>query len=142
MSRSEAWFSHLATAVVGGSGLIYAWMLHFVEPTDEFSIVNHPWQPHVEHLHVLAAPLSVFALGLIWVRHVWARVRNGHPARRRTGLVLAAAAWPMVTSGYAIQVSVDATWREAWIWIHLATSLLWVPVYLLHQLGRRDPREA
>ncbi|MEO0649438.1 MAG: hypothetical protein AAFZ65_02020 [Planctomycetota bacterium] len=137
MSRSEAWFSHATNLVVGGSGLVYAWMLYLCEPTDEFSIVNHPWQPDLQHIHVLAAPFAVFALGLIWVRHVWTRVRNGHPTRRKTGLILAAAAWPMITSGYAIQVSVDPAWRDAWIWVHLIASFVWVPIYLIHQLGPR-----
>jgi hypothetical protein len=26
------------------------------EPADEWAVVNHPWQPHLQHLHVLAAP--------------------------------------------------------------------------------------
>jgi hypothetical protein len=138
MSRGEARFVHAANLLVGLSGLVYAWMLYLMEPVDAFAIVNHPLQPEVQHLHVLTAPLFVFALGLVWVGHVWRRIVSGHPTRRSTGLVLAAAAWPMVASAYAIQVSVDEGWRTAWIWIHVGTSLLWVPVYLVHQLGPRD----
>ncbi|MHC4262480.1 MAG: hypothetical protein ACYSWX_08170 [Planctomycetota bacterium] len=140
MSRGEAWFSHVANGLVGCSGLVYAWMLYLTTPTDEFAIVNHPWQPHVQHLHVLTAPLAVFALGLLWVRHVWGRVRSGFPVRRSSGLVLTFAVWPMVMSGYAIQVSVDPAWRDAWIWIHVGVSLVWVPLYLIHQLGPRSVR--
>ena len=41
-----------------------------------------PWQPAVQHLHVLAAPLLVFALGLIWKAHAWPGVRLRVAARR------------------------------------------------------------
>ena len=137
MSRGEAWFSHATNLAVGASGLVYGWMLYLCEPIDEFAIHNHPWQSDLQHLHVLFAPLMVFALGLIWVRHVWGRVRSGYPVRRSTGLLLAAAAWPMIGTGYAIQVSIDPAWRDAWAWIHVGVSLVWVPVYLAHQLGPR-----
>ena len=59
MTRLEAWFLHVATILVGGGGLVYAWMRYFVRPDDPFAVVNHPWQPDVQHLHVLAAPLLV-----------------------------------------------------------------------------------
>ena len=70
MSRSERLFLHVANGLVGGTGLVYAAMRYLMNPTDEWSVVNHPWQPHVQHLHVLVAPLLVFAAGLIWSRHV------------------------------------------------------------------------
>ena len=77
MTRLEAWFLHVATILVGGGGLVYAWMRYFVRPDDPFAVVNHPWQPDVQHLHVVAAPLLVFALGLIWQSHVRASLRLG-----------------------------------------------------------------
>ena len=63
MTRTEAWFSHVAAALVGGTGLVYGWMRYFAESDDPFAIANHPWQPHFQHLHVLTAPLLVFACG-------------------------------------------------------------------------------
>lgn len=137
MSRGEAWTTHVGTVLVGASGLVYAWMLYLAEPADEFAIVNHPWQPHVLHLHVLTAPILVLAIGLLWIHHVWGRVRSGFPFRRRTGLVLAGAVFPMIASGYAIQVAVDPTWRTAWIALHLGASGIWLPAYLWHQLAPR-----
>ena len=56
MNRTEAWFVHLSTLLVGITGVIYAIMRYLMEPTDPFSVVNHPWQPTLQHLHVLVAP--------------------------------------------------------------------------------------
>ena len=63
MTRAEAWLQHLANVLVGGTGLVYGWMRYFAEPADEFSVVNHPWQPDLHSLHVITAPLLVFASG-------------------------------------------------------------------------------
>lgn len=142
MTRGEAWLTHLATAVAGGTGLVYGWMRYLAEPADEFSIVNHPWQPELKALHILGVPLLVFACGLLWRHHVWARVRSGYPGRRRTGLVLFALLVPMVVSGYGVQVAVAEGWRTAWIWIHGVSSVLWVLGYLVHQLAPRKGRAA
>lgn len=141
MTRTEAWLNHVANVLVGGTGIVYAWARYLAEPPDEFSLV-HPWQPHAQHLHVLTAPLLVFACGLIWSRHVWARVRSGFKPRRPTGLVLAASLVPMIASGYLLQVAVDETWRTVWIWVHVAVSVLWGVSYAVHQLSSRTIRKA
>ena len=38
MTRGEAWFTHASSVLVGGTGLVFGWMLYFAEPTDEFAI--------------------------------------------------------------------------------------------------------
>jgi len=138
MTRGEAWCQHLANALVGGTGLVYAWMRYLAEPADEFAVVNHPWQPDVQHLHVLFAPLLVFATGLIWSAHVWARVRSGFKPRRKLGLGLVALLLPMIASGYLLQVSVEEGTRAFYGWTHLVTSLAWLLVYIAHQLAPRQ----
>lgn len=137
MSRIEAWCLHVSSALVAGTGAVYAWMRYALERTDPFAVVNHPLQPDVQHAHVLAAPLLVFASGLVWSTHVWPRVRSGFASRRASGLALAAALLPMIASGYAIQVAADEAWRTAWIWVHVASSALWILAYGAHQLQRR-----
>ena len=82
MSRSQRWLVHTANLLVGGTGLVYAWMRYFMRPADEWAVVNHPWQPHLQHLHVLVAPTLVFAVGLIWTGHVVAKYGNGSRNRR------------------------------------------------------------
>lgn len=142
MSRFEAWLTHVATLLVGGTGLVYAWMRYALEPADPFAVVHHPWEPAVQHLHVLTAPLLVFAVGVIWRRHIWKHYRERVPARRRSGLTLLVTAAPMIASGYLLQTAVDDTWRRTWLVVHLAASALWVLGYLGHQLANlRNGRE-
>lgn len=133
MTRPQAWALHLSTALVGGTGLVYAWMLYLLEPADEFSILNHPQQALVQHAHIWAAPLLIFAIGMIWRGHVWQNLRSGRPTARRTGLLLACCAAPMAASGYFLQTSVSEGWRAAWMWVHLVSSGLFVCGYLVHQ---------
>ncbi len=140
MTRAEAWFTHGAALLVGGTGLVYGWMRYFVEPEDEFAVAHHPLEPTFQHGHILFAPLLVFACGLLWREHVWQRVRSDAPARRKTGIALAVLLLPMVASGYLIQTSSSDLAREVQVWIHAGTSSLWLLVYSVHQLAprRRD----
>lgn len=140
MTRGEAWSVHISNLLVGGTGVVYAWMLYVTEPSDPFSVVNHPWQPTLQQLHVLVAPLLVFAAGLIWRDHIWKHFKNGN-SRRRSGLGLLLTLVPMVVSGYLIQTSVDPTWRKIWVGVHLTTAALWVLAYLGHYVaGRKQAR--
>ena len=143
MTRAAAWVTHLANALVAGTGLVYGWMRYFVEPDPEealFAVANHPWQPAMQGLHIVLAPLLVFACGLIWSEHVWARIRSGRPRRRPTGLTLVALVFPMIASGYFLQVATGEGWRTAWIVVHVATSCGWIVVYVVHLLSRGDPQ--
>lgn len=134
MSRFESWMMHLSNLLVGGTGLVYAWMLYFVHPIDEYAVVNHPAQPHVQHLHILVAPLLVFTVGLVWHRHIWTHWTRGVRRGKRTGLSMILTMIPMVVSGYLIQTAVDADWRHTWVVVHLIASGLWIAVYLAHQV--------
>jgi hypothetical protein len=137
----EMWAMHLSSLLVGGTGLVYAWMVYLAEPVDPYSVVHHPWQPAVQHLHVLVAPLLVFVSGMIWRRHIWSSWRLGVRARRRSGLSLALSLIPMIVSGYLVQVTVEESWRNVWSWVHLAASLLWLLGYLVHQFFGFKRRE-
>lgn len=137
MSRAEARFLHVANLLVGGTGLLYAWFRYGVAPSDPYTVVNHPLQPLVQHLHVWAAPLLVFAGGLVWRGHAWRHFREGVAVRRRTGLTLLANLAPMVASGYFLQTAVSPAWRQAWVVVHLISGGLWVAGYCGHLLAPR-----
>lgn len=139
MTRAEARLHHAANLLVGATGLAYAWLRYGAEPPDPFSAV-HPWLPAVQHAHVWAAPLLVFALGLAWRAHALSGLRAGGAARRRSGVALVATAAPMVASGYLLQTAVDPAWRKLWLALHLAASGLWLAGWLAHQLAPRPPR--
>ena len=137
MTRGQNWTVQAANLLAGGTGLVYGWMRYVAESGDPYSVVNHPWQPHLQHLHVLSAPLLVFAAGLIWGGHVWRGYRSGQASHRKSGVLLAAMLFPMIISGYAVQVSVDDAWRELWIWVHVATSCAWIATALIHPWLRK-----
>lgn len=134
MNRAEAWILHLSSLLVGCTGLVYAWMAYLVEPTDPYAVVNHPLQSTLQHLHILTAPLLVFAAGLVWHRHAWSQWRRGVDRRRRSGISLILTLLPMVTSGYLIQTAAGVEWRRIWVVIHLVASALWLLGYLVHQV--------
>lgn len=137
MNRGTAWCVHAAALLVGGTGLVYAWMRYLCEPEDELALVNHPLEPSVQHLHLWLAPLLVFAVGLVWSEHAWARVRSGFSVRRPTGLVLFALFWPMVLSGVAVQVASGERARTLAVWSHALTGTGWCLAYAVHLLTRR-----
>jgi len=134
VNRLEAWTLHVAVVLVGGTGLVYAWMLYFLSPVDEFAVVSHSLQPTLQHLHIWFAPFLVFGVGLIWRGHVMKHYRKGMRRRRRSGLSLLVSVAPMAISGYLIQTSVGENWRSVWIAVHLLTSGLFVVGYGIHQL--------
>ena len=149
MNRLEAWILNLSSLLVGGTGLIYAWMVYLAKPADPYAVVNHPLQPMLQHLHILVAPLLVFAAGLVWHRHALSQWRKGVGRRRRSGGSLILTLIPMVISGYLIQTAVEPHWRRIWVIVHLVASGFWLAGYLAHQVpaawsllrGRR-PRDA
>jgi undecaprenyl pyrophosphate phosphatase UppP len=141
MSRAERRLLDIANLLVGGTGLVYAVMKYLMEASDEWAVVNHPWQPHVQHLHVLAAPLLVFAGGVLWKHHVLEKMRGKGSNGRATGLALAVQFIPLVASGYLIQVSVSETWRMTWIWVHLITGGLWILLAMSHRFRSRTNGE-
>ena len=141
MSRTERWLLDGANLLVGGTGIVFAIMKYLLEPADEWAVVNHPWQPHVQHLHVLTAPLLVFVGGLFWKNHVLRRYRDNGTEGRSTGVALAIQLAPMVLSGYLIQVSVSEAWRTAWVVVHLITSGLWMALAAAHRFDVHASRK-
>ena len=133
--RWEARYLHLAVALVGGTGVVWGVMRYLLEPVDEFSVVNHPWEPHLQHLHVVVAPFLVFGFGLIWKRHIADRWSSPLVARRRSGRLLAVLAGVMVLSGYLLQVTTAPDARQIWVVLHVASSLIWLAGYGVHQLS-------
>jgi len=139
MSRNQARFLHLSQLLVAGSGLVWAVMLYALAPADEWSVLHHPWQDEAQALHVLSAPLLIFAVAAIWKRHAWQRIRTGFLARRKTGLVLATSFFPMLASAYLLQVTAEESWRTVWLSIHLVSSAVWILAFLAHLISRAGP---
>jgi hypothetical protein len=134
MNRWQAWFSHVVTIAVGASGVVYLWMKYFMITDDPFSVVNHPLQPHALSLHLLTAPLLVFAFGLIFESHIANRLRLGTTLNRRSGILSVLTFALMTGSGYALQVTAAPTLSRVALVLHLSSSGLFLVSYLMHQL--------
>ena len=134
MTRTQAWALYIANALAGGTGIVYGVMRYALRSDDPFAVVNHPWQPHAQHLHVLLSPALVLVLGLLLIAHGWPYWRAGAREGRWSGLLLGLTGLPMVFSGYLIQVTVSPSWRTAWITLHLLASALWVLALAAHAL--------
>jgi hypothetical protein len=132
MNKIDQWLLYVANALVGGTGLVYAWMRYLLEPVDEFAVANHPWQPDVQHLHILTAPLLVLVIGHVAYHHAVVYWKADTRPGRRTGLTMLALAMPMILSGYLLQTAVSETWRITWIVIHVSTSVIWLAGFSLH----------
>ena len=137
MTPNEARFSHIANIFVGGTGLIWLWMRYLLEPEDEFALINHPWEPMTEKIHLITAPLLVFAIGIIWRTHVINKIEQRSSLRRKSGSILCGLFFPMTISAYCLQTAQDEFARNFWLVTHLATGVLWIGFYLGHQLLKK-----
>lgn len=143
MSAFERWLLHVATWITGATGFLYLGMKYLMTRDDPFSAVNHPWQPHVLALHVLAAPLLVFALGLIAREHIVGRFLDERPqSGRASGAATILVAFPMIASGYLMQVVTDPPVRRVLIVIHIASGVLFALWFAAHLLAARVGRRA
>ncbi len=134
MTRLEKWSLHLAALLTAATGLSYGWLRYFGQVQGDFGPEPHRLQSLMQHLHVLAAPLLLFALGMIVRGHLWPKLRGGRPEGRRTGLFLGLVLAPMVLSAYGLQVATEPAWRNGLAWVHGVTSLLFLLAYLAHLL--------
>lgn len=132
MSTFEKWAVWMTSTGTGLTGLVYWWMQDWMQPLDEFAVINHPLQPWVLKAHVLLAPLMVFAIGLVAAEHIWRQYALGIRAGRRSGLLAMWTIVPMIGSGYLIQVVTSLPWLEALAWTHLGASGAYLVGLVLH----------
>jgi len=141
IGRFEKMLLVLATALTGGTGILYAWTRYLVRSTDPFAVINHTWQPALQHAHVLCAPLLLFALGMIARMHILGRYRDPRARRgRRMGILASLLIAPMAVSGYLIQVLASSTPRAIAGWLHLGTGLLFLLSISFHFAAALSPR--
>lgn len=134
MSKNEKWFLFLSNFSSVVTGLVLAWMIYILRPVNEWDVFNHPWQKQVQAIHILVVPLLLFSVGIIWKKHIQERLfRKGQPYKL-SGWLLILILFPMVFSGYLLQVSVEEQWRAIYGQIHLWTSLAWSMMFFVHIL--------
>jgi cytochrome b subunit of formate dehydrogenase len=133
MNPFERWTLWGSTTVVAVSGFVFLWIKYFVVPQDPYAIVNHPWQPFFLKLHILSAPVLVFAVGVVFLRHIWRQLRSGRPGGRRTGVTILLVLVPMVATGYLLQTLASREALRWTAWVHIATGAAYVLAVAGHQ---------
>jgi len=143
MTRLERLLLDLSIGLSASTGAIYYVMKDWMRPRDPFSVLGHPWQPHVLAAHVLVGPVAIFALGLIAREHIIERIVSGRPQTgRRTGLFISSLALPMVLSGYLLQVVTAPAPRGFVSLLHLVSGLLFALLFVSHLVATAARRRA
>jgi hypothetical protein len=138
VTRLQLVWLHVAVALTAITGIVFAVMKYLMKSADEFSVVNHPLQPHMLAAHVLIAPVLLFLLGWTFSNHMLPKYRFGNGKNRRTGVSGMILIVPMTLSAYLLQVSTNETLREAMAWAHWISSAAFLLAYLIHLLNGRS----
>lgn len=135
MTRFERWAVWSTSVATFVTGVIYLWMKYLLVSDDPLAVVNHPWQPAVLKLHILVAPLLVFSIGLVTLRHVWRHLRSKTREGRRSGLLTVVVLGPMIVSGYLIQTMTEEGWLRTMAIAHIGLGLAYGLGLLAHQFA-------
>lgn len=132
MKPWERWTFGLLSLLVAVTGFAYFGMKYLMQGDDPFAVVNHPWQPAMLHLHVLASPALILVFGIILNSHIMKKLRATTVPNRKSGLTSLATFGLMVGSGYLLQVVAHAGWLQVLVAIHVASGALFSVVYVAH----------
>jgi hypothetical protein len=134
----QKWLVWTTSFLTGVTGLVYWWMKDFLQPMDEFAVINHPLQPWVLKAHIVVAPLMVFAVGVIAADHIWKQYKRAVSSGRGSGIVTMWVLGPLIMSGYLIQVITHVGWLEAMGWAHLVTGAVYLGGLFVHHRMVRE----
>lgn len=132
MTRLQVITLHVAVAVTTLTGIVFAVMKYLMKGADEFSVVNHPMQPHMLAVHVVVAPLLLFVFGWVFSSHMLPKYRFGNGHNRKSGIWSMLFIAPMTLSAYLLQISTAEALREAMAVAHWISSALFVVGYIAH----------
>ena len=137
MTRFERWSLWVSTLLVSLTGLGFTWAKYFAASDDPWTVVNHPLEPWLLKLHLVSAPMFVFAVGLVTTRHILPHLLSGTPEGRRTGLVMVWTIIPMVVSGYLVQVVSLPGWMLPLAIGHIVVGIVFLVGFLVHCTRKR-----
>lgn len=130
--RAMLWGSSI---LVGVSGIVIAVMKYAMTSDDPYAIVNHSLQPLMLKVHIVTAPLLVFAVGIVFLKHIWEQWRSGLVRGRISGSWTLLTFGPMVFSGYLIQALTHRGWLVAMVAVHVITGGAFLVGFVGHQLA-------
>ena len=119
------------SAAMTATGFLLFWMKYLLVSDDPLAVVNHPLQPLMLDLHLLASPAILVIFGIVFNAHVVSKLTKRVPLRR-SGLASLGTFGVMVLSGYLLQVAVHEYIRLAILWLHLGSGLVFAASYTVH----------
>jgi hypothetical protein len=128
----ERWTFGLLALLVSATGGAYFWMKYMLVNTDPFAVVNHPWQPAMLAVHLVASPPLLLMFGVLLNSHILRKVRATGLPNRKTGLLSLGTFFAMVASGYLLQVVTAEPLTQALVTIHVATGSVFSVTYAAH----------
>jgi len=134
LTRFERWSVWTSAIATGLTGLGFFWARYLVESSDPWALVNHPLEPWLLKIHILVAPVFVFAVGLITIRHVLMHIRARIRRGRLSGLAMVWLMIPMVGSGYLIQVVSTEGWLTGLAIAHIVTGAIFLLAIAAHRV--------
>ena len=130
----EQWAFNALHGLVTVTGLGYFYMKYLVTAVDPFAVINHPWQPAMLSLHLLAAPFFIAFFGMLFRSHTLKKLTSPNAGNRRSGWTSLLTFSAMALSGYLLQVASTPALVTVMVWVHVATSVIFVAGYSLHLL--------
>lgn len=128
----EQWAFNALHGVVAVTGVLYFYMKYLVTAVDPFAVINHPWQPAMLSLHLLAAPFFIAFFGMLFRSHTLKKLTSPNVGNRRSGWISLLSFSAMALSGYLLQVASTPALLTVMLWAHIATSVVFVAGYSLH----------
>jgi hypothetical protein len=132
VKRWERWTFNLSALVVAVTGFAYLWMKYGMYTDDPFAVVNHPWQPWMLDVHLIASPPFILIFGIVLNSHVMKKLRATRLPNRRSGYISLGTFAAMVVSGYLLQVSRSEAWLQALVVVHVGAGVLFTVTYGAH----------
>ena len=105
--KFERWGFNAAFAAMTLSGAAYFGMKYLMATDDPFAVVNHPWEPTMLAMHVVAGPVAIAFFSLAFRSHGLPRIWQATPLNRKSGLAAGAVFVVLVGSGYLNQVTTE-----------------------------------
>ncbi|MBT3586826.1 MAG: hypothetical protein HN509_18080 [Halobacteriovoraceae bacterium] len=123
--------------LVSFTGVVYGLLKYFYLVDTPYGIRPHQYQSFWQHFHILASPIALFFIGYFWQSHIYPKMKTSLATYKKTGWLMVVCLFPMILSGFVIQISILPKARDIWMVVHLSSSTIFLLVFILHQIRAR-----
>lgn len=131
MKRWEKYTFSTLSAILTFTGVAYFWMKWMLATDDPLAVVNHPLQPLMLQLHILAAPPFLVVFGIVFNSHIARKIGKQIP-NRRSGMLSLVTLAIMTVSGYLLQTLTEPLLHQVALVSHLASGAIFAGAYTVH----------